>query len=58
MATPPRYPSTEDDAGTGPDPGSTTRTSLWVYAFWVIGIGLIVLFIVLHLTGAIGPGHH
>ena len=58
MSSPPHYPDTDEGTGAGPEPGSTTGTSRWVYVFWLIGIGLIVLFVVLHLTGTMGPGHH
>lgn len=58
MANLPRYPNIDDDTGVGLDRGSTTRTSLWVYVFWAVGIGLVLLFIVLHLTGAVGPHGH
>jgi hypothetical protein len=58
MASPPRHPDTDDDTGVGPDPGSRTGTSRWVYVFWIVGIALILLVVVLHLTGAIGPVHH
>jgi hypothetical protein len=58
MASPPHYPDTDEDTGVGPDRESTTGTSRWVYVFWIIGIALILLMVVLHLTGTIGPVHH
>jgi hypothetical protein len=58
MARPPRYPDTGDDTDVGPGPESTTERSHWVYVFWIVGIALILLLVVLHLTGTIGLGHH
>jgi len=57
MAHPPPYPDT-NDTGVGPDRGSTPSTPWWVYAFWIIGIGLVLLMVVLHLTGVLGSGTH
>jgi hypothetical protein len=55
----PRYP-----AGSGPgaipdpdqqrDPRSRRSTYLW----WVVGVGVVVVFVVLHLTGVLGAGQH
>lgn len=56
MSDLPPYPDIDDDTGVGADRGSTT--SRWVYVFWIVGIAVVVLFIVLHLTGTIGPEHH
>ena len=58
MTTPPRYPDTGHDTDMGPDRGSTTSTSRWVYVYWIIGIALVLLLVALHLTGTIGPVHH
>lgn len=42
-----------------PDHGSTDGTPRWVKVFWIIGIALVLLFVVLHLTGkGFGPGMH
>jgi len=57
MADLPTYPDT-DDTGVGSDRGSTTSTSRWVYVFWAVGIVLVLLFVILHLTGAVGPHGH
>jgi len=58
MADRPPYPETDDDIGVGSDPGSPTVTSRWLYAFWIIGILTVLAFVILHLTGTIGPGVH
>ena len=53
MADPPPYP----DTGVGPDGGSPTSTPRWVIALGIIiAIALVLLFVVLHLTGTLGPG--
>ncbi len=58
MADPPPCLDT-DDAGVEPDPGSTTGTPRWMLVVGVIiAILLILGFVVLHLTGALGPGAH
>ncbi len=54
MADLPSHPDT-DDTGMGHGRGPTTRTPRWVT---VVGIVVVVLFVVLHLTGVIGPGGH
>jgi hypothetical protein len=57
MAHPPPYPDSGDDTGVGSDRGSTTGTPRWVSVVGIIiVIGLLVLFVVLHLTGTFGPG--
>lgn len=58
MASPPRYPQTDDDTGVGPDRESTTGTAPWVYVLVIVGIALILLMVVLHLTGTMGHGLH
>jgi hypothetical protein len=56
MADPPPYPETGDEGG---DRGSTGSTSRWVIVLGImIAIALIALFVVLHLTGTLGPGAH
>ena len=57
MADPPRHPGTEENAGVGPDGGAASKTPRWVLGI-VIGIALIGLMILLHLTGILGPGAH
>ena len=59
MADPPRYPDTSDDTGLGRDRGSATSTPRWVSVLGIIiAIALVLLFVVLHLTGTLGPGAH
>lgn len=58
MADLPSYPDSGDDRGADPDHGSATSRPWWVYAIWILGIVLVVLFVALHLTGAVGPGGH
>jgi hypothetical protein len=57
MADPPPYPDdTGDESGDGGSVRSTPRrvTVLGI----IIAIALILLFVVLHLTGTLGPGAH
>ena len=39
------------------DTGDDTSTPRWVYVFGIIGIALVLLFVILHLTGG-GLGGH
>jgi hypothetical protein len=56
MTDPPRHPGTEGNGGPGPEesPGSRWRIVLGV----TIAIALLMLIVLLHLTGTIGPGAH
>jgi len=64
MADPPPYPDTGDDTGgdTGarPDRGSTTHAPRWVKLSGIVVVGLVLLFVILHITGNSlgGPGSH
>jgi hypothetical protein len=59
MADPPSYPDTDDDTGVGPDRGSATSMPRWMPVLGiVIAIVLVLLLVVLHLTGVLGPGAH
>ncbi len=52
-------PDTGDDAGVGPDRGSTTGIPRWLKALGIIAIGLVLAFvIIMHLIGGLGPGLH
>jgi hypothetical protein len=58
MADLPSHPNT-DNAGMGPDCGSSTGTPRWKSAVGIIlAIVVVVLVGVLHLTGVLGPGAH
>jgi hypothetical protein len=57
VADPPSYPRSRD--GTGAEPASETpsRRPRWtVIAIWAAVIALLLLMLILHLTGAVGPG--
>ena len=57
MADPPSYPRTSDSAGaeTGSE-AAHKRPRRTVIAVWAVVIGLFLLMLILHLTGAVGPG--
>ena len=56
----PRYPGERPDGVPEPDgepelsPGSRRSSYVW----WIVGVTVVVLFVVLHLTGVLGPGGH
>jgi len=59
MADPPPYPDAGDDAGVGPDRGRASSRRRWRSVLGiVIAIAFVLVFVVLHLTGALGPGAH
>ncbi len=59
MTDPPRYPDTGDDRGAEPGRGPTTATPRWISVVGIIFVILLVLlFVLLHLTGTVGPGGH
>ena len=58
MPDPPPYPGTGDDTAAAHDTGPAARRSRRGIVYWIIGVVLILLFLVLHLTGTLGPGSH
>jgi len=58
MTDPPRHPGTNEDDGPAPKgpPGGAPRGKVVLGV--TIAIALLVLIILLHLTGTIGPGAH
>jgi hypothetical protein len=56
MADPPRHPDIGDDTG---NRGSATGAPGWLRVLGIaLAIVLVVLVVVLHLTGTLGPGDH
>ena len=57
MAKPPRYPGTDEDTAARPDrePGTPRWISVAVVAAVVLAVLVIVI---LHITGTLGPGSH
>lgn len=59
MAEQPHYPSSDADHGTGHDHDSAPEKRSWGSVLAVVlGVGFVVLFVALHLTGVAGPGGH
>lgn len=55
----PHYPAKQP--GETPEPDGEPESSpagRSIYLWWILGIAVVVLFIVLHLAGALGPGGH
>lgn len=57
MSDLPRHPDASDDGAVGNDRLAAHRP-WWAYALGAVVILLLVLVVVLHLTGTIGPGSH
>jgi hypothetical protein len=58
MTDPPRHPGTDGDGGPAPE-GPPDGAPRWKIVLGItIAIALLVLIILLHLTGTIGPGAH
>ncbi|HKA50872.1 MAG TPA: hypothetical protein VKK19_14895 [Candidatus Dormibacteraeota bacterium] len=55
MADLPSYPEAHTDLDTRPDRESTRSAPRWVF---VVAIVVVLLIVVLHLTGILGPGLH
>ncbi len=57
MAELPRFPNPDND--TMAERTSTTGRPRWLAAVGIgVAVGLVVLVVVLHVTGVIGPGSH
>lgn len=57
MTGPLPYP--DSDTGAEPDGASSQAAPRWVPVVGIaIAIGLLLLIVVLHLTGTVGPGAH
>jgi hypothetical protein len=55
----PHYPGTESDTGAQPGRGSAAGAPRWITVFGIaMAILVVVTLIILHLSGAIGPGVH
>ena len=57
MADPPSYPRTPDETGAEPRREPAVSRPRWtLIAFWVIAIAVLLVILILHLAGALGPG--
>ena len=57
MADPPSYPRTSDSAGAKTGSDAAPKRPRWaVIAVGAVVIALFLLMLILHLTGAVGPG--
>jgi hypothetical protein len=53
----PRHPETQD-TDSAQEAGPAASRPVWVYALAAVVVALLVLMVVLHLAGVIGPGSH
>jgi hypothetical protein len=51
----PRYPDGDNDPGIERH-DDATKPSKKAYAFVVVGVALVLLMVILHLAGVVGPG--
>jgi hypothetical protein len=59
MADLPTHPDNHDHISTGPDRGPAAGAFRWKSALGIaIVVALVLLFVVLHLTGVLGPESH
>jgi hypothetical protein len=63
MDDPPRHSEPEEDAGVEASRGATGGTRRWLSMLGgilviTIAMALVVLIVLLHLTGTLGPGAH
>jgi hypothetical protein len=50
----PRYPDSDHDPGT--ERHGSAKRSWKPYAFVAVGVALVMLMVILHLAGVVGPG--
>jgi hypothetical protein len=54
----PSHPERDDDPAVQSGRGSTSQAGWRTYLFVFLGVALVMVFVVLHLTGTLGPGGH
>ena len=56
----PRYPAGRPGGTPGPDGEHESSPALRrsMYLWWIVGVVVVVLFVVLHLSGVLGPRGH
>lgn len=56
----PQYPGERPGGVPEPDgaPESSPGARRSMYVWWIVGVTVVALFLVLHLTGVLGPGGH
>lgn len=58
MADHPRYPQDGDETDPARQPATPVRHRLVSALAIVLALGLLIAFVVLHVTGVLGPGSH